>query len=59
MAKDIIQVDIPRVKELMIKVLNTDEYKDISRMGGLTNHTYKIESGVLILHNQKIRLNNL
>ena len=42
MAKDIIQVDIPRVKELMLKVLYTDQYKEIVRMGGLTNHTYKV-----------------
>ena len=30
------------VKELLKKVLNTDEYSDICRMGGLTNRTYKV-----------------
>ena len=42
MAKDILREDIPQVKMLMLKVLGTDEYADISRMGGLTNHTYKV-----------------
>ncbi len=42
MAKEIVQADIPVVKALMLKVLGTDEYADLSRMGGLTNHTYKV-----------------
>ena len=42
MAKEIILEDIPVVKELMLKVLGTDNYVDLSRMGGLTNHTYKV-----------------
>lgn len=42
MAREIIKEDIPKVKELLQKVLKTDEYADISRMGGLTNHTYKV-----------------
>ena len=42
MAKEIIIDDIPIVKELMLKVLGTDKYADLSRMGGLTNHTYKV-----------------
>lgn len=42
MAKEIVQADIPVVKSLMLKVLRTDEYADLSRMGGLTNHTYKV-----------------
>jgi thiamine kinase-like enzyme len=42
MAREIIKEDIPKVKELLQKVLKTDEYEDISRMGGLTNHTYKV-----------------
>lgn len=42
MAKEIILEDIPVVKELMLKVLGTDDYADLSRMGGLTNHTYKV-----------------
>ncbi len=42
MAKEIIKEDVPKVKELILKVLGTDEYSDLSRMGGLTNHTYKV-----------------
>lgn len=42
MAKEIILEDIPVVKELMLKVLGTDDYAELSRMGGLTNHTYKV-----------------
>ncbi len=30
------------VKQLLQKVLKTDDYSDISRMGGLTNRTYKV-----------------
>ncbi len=42
MAKEIIQEDIVQVKALMRQVLGTDVYTDLSRMGGLTNHTYKV-----------------
>ncbi len=42
MAKEIIKEDVPKVKELILKVLGNDEYSDLSRMGGLTNHTYKV-----------------
>ena len=30
------------VKQLLEKVLKTDDYSAISRMGGLTNRTYKV-----------------
>lgn len=42
MAREILKEDIPKVKALMAKVLKTDEYESLSRMGGLTNHTYKV-----------------
>ena len=42
MAQKIINQDLILVKELMNKVLNTDRYADIQRLGGLTNHTYKV-----------------
>lgn len=47
MAKEILQEDIGQIKELLKKVLGTESYKELSRMGGLTNHTYKVtlESG--------------
>lgn len=42
MAGEIIKSDILKVKALIKKVLFTEEYNDLSRMGGLTNHTYKV-----------------
>ena len=42
MAKDIIKKDIPEIEALLQKVLNVCTYKKLSRMGGLTNHTYKV-----------------
>ena len=41
MAKEVLIEDIPVIKGLMLKVLGTDDYADLSRLGGLTNHTYK------------------
>ncbi len=42
MAREIVKEDIAKVKALLLKVLGTEEYVDMSRMGGLTNHTYKV-----------------
>lgn len=42
MAKEILVEDIPKIKNLLFTVLGSEDYADISRMGGLTNHTYKI-----------------
>ncbi len=42
MAKEIIKADIPQIEALLLKALGTDAYSDLSRMGGLTNHTYKV-----------------
>ena len=42
MAREILREDIPKIKKLMMQVLGTEEYIDLSRMGGLTNHTYKV-----------------
>lgn len=42
MAKEIIKEDIPEIEALMEKVLKTRKYKKISRLGGLTNHTYRV-----------------
>lgn len=39
---EIIREDIPKIKKLLSDVLGTEEYSDIARMGGLTNHTYKV-----------------
>ncbi len=40
--REIIEKDIPIVKELLSKALSVCDYKDIERMGGLTNHTYHV-----------------
>ncbi len=42
MAREIVREDIPKIKKLMMQVLDTEEYINLSRMGGLTNHTYKV-----------------
>ena len=42
MAKEIIKEDIPKVQALLQQVLGTAVYADLTRMGGLTNHTYKV-----------------
>ena len=42
MAKDIMEQDIPQIRELLLKVLGDSDFAALSRMGGLTNHTYKV-----------------
>lgn len=42
MANEIIERDVPQINQLVQKVLGADHYAKISRMGGLTNHTYKV-----------------
>ncbi len=42
MEKDIINQDIPLIKNLLFTVFKESDYTDITRLGGLTNHTYKI-----------------
>lgn len=42
MAKEILTEDVDRIKELSIKVLGNADIDDIKRLGGLTNHTYKV-----------------
>lgn len=44
MAKEMLAQDLPAVKKLVKEVLHS-EYQEIERMGGLTNHTYKITLG--------------
>lgn len=40
--REIIQSDLPKVAQLLKAVLGADSYRTISRMGGLTNHTYHV-----------------
>ena len=42
LVREIESVDIPKLKELMKMVFGDDECKDIQRLGGMTNHSYKI-----------------
>lgn len=42
MAKEIIKEDIPKIEALLTQVLGNADYADLTRMGGLTNHTYKV-----------------
>lgn len=40
--REIEPADIPQLKELMTLVFNDSEWKDIQRLGGMTNHSYHI-----------------
>lgn len=40
--REIIQSDIQPIKNLLKSVLGVDSYENIQRMGGLTNHTYRV-----------------
>lgn len=46
--REIILDDIPVIKKLLRKVFPDDDYKEIKRLGGMTNHSYKITR-----HNEK------
>lgn len=41
--KEIMETDIPKIKKLLWDVLLVSDYKQIKRLGGLTNHTYQVE----------------
>lgn len=45
--KGIVEEDLPRVRELLSRVFAASDYRHIERLGGLTNHTYRVllESG--------------
>lgn len=40
--KGIVEEDILRIRELLLIVFDTSNYREIERLGGLTNHTYKV-----------------
>ncbi len=42
MANEIIREDVSRIRALLQKALGTEAYTQLSRLGGLTNHTYKV-----------------
>lgn len=43
MANDIIQEDLERIKKLLDAAVGRSDYSELSRMGGLTNRTYKVK----------------
>ena len=42
LVREIVEGDIPKVKELLSLAQKGDEYKTIERLGGMTNHSYKV-----------------
>ncbi len=42
MAREIVAGDYEKVQELTLQVLGTKNFQNFARMGGLTNHTYKV-----------------
>ena len=42
MKRKIIKQDIEKINHLLNEVFNTGTYKCIERLGGLTNHTYRV-----------------
>ena len=40
--REIVPEDVPQIKALLEKVLNSVSYTELSRLGGLTNHTYHV-----------------
>lgn len=42
LVREIVQTDIPKIKELLRKSKHSERYADIQRLGGMTNHSYKV-----------------
>ena len=42
LVREIIEADLPRVKELLTKAKKDSDYREIERLGGMTNHSYKV-----------------
>ena len=42
LVRKIEEADIPKLKDLMALVFQDSEWKDMERLGGMTNHSYKI-----------------
>ena len=42
LVREIETMDLPRLAELLEKVFGDSKYTDIKRLGGMTNHSYKI-----------------
>lgn len=42
LVRKIEEADLPKIEELLTEVFGNAEYTDIKRLGGMTNHSYKI-----------------
>lgn len=42
LVREIVKEDIPEIEALLLKVFGSGGYKDIKRLGGMTNRSYKI-----------------
>lgn len=42
MPREIVEKDLPAIKRLVKDILLSDGYRELERLGGLTNHTYKV-----------------
>lgn len=42
LVRQIVEADLPRVKELLVKTNREGIYSSIERLGGMTNHSYKV-----------------
>lgn len=40
--KEIVETDIPQIRKLLSDVLQISNFKQLKRLGGLTNHTYQV-----------------
>ncbi|MBR2633978.1 MAG: phosphotransferase [Clostridia bacterium] len=40
--REIISQDVPKIEALLEKVFSDKSYRELSRLGGLTNHTYRV-----------------
>ena len=45
LVREIIEEDIPKIRELLKKVNRSEIYDSIDRLGGMTNHSYRITLG--------------
>lgn len=42
--REVIESDIPKLKALIERVLDAEGYESIERLGGMTNHTYRVRT---------------
>ena len=45
LVREIEEIDLPKLAGLLTEVFGSPDYEDIKRLGGMTNHSYKITKG--------------